>query len=106
MHCWAHHLKSRNLEVQCLPCEALQAASDVDDDGADHSRLKRFKKAYKMLNSLSARRAINTLKVHPGCMQLQCCCYMHCAPGSGVCQACVQQIATLNYLLSTAEAAA
>ncbi|GAB4819764.1 hypothetical protein N2152v2_006810 [Parachlorella kessleri] len=38
-------------------------ASDADE-GADYSRLKRFKKAYKLLNSSSARQAINRLRVH------------------------------------------
>ncbi|KAL4422853.1 hypothetical protein ABPG75_009050 [Micractinium tetrahymenae] len=33
-----------------------------DDDAADFSRLKRFKKAYKLLNSRRAREAINTLQ--------------------------------------------
>lgn len=38
-----------------------QAASE--DDGADYSRLKRYKKAFKLLNSPSARQSINRLKV-------------------------------------------
>ncbi|GAB4819671.1 hypothetical protein N2152v2_006717 [Parachlorella kessleri] len=39
------------------------AASDAEDDGAQYTRLRRFKKAYKLLNSTTARQAINRLRV-------------------------------------------
>ncbi|GAB4819670.1 hypothetical protein N2152v2_006716 [Parachlorella kessleri] len=39
------------------------SASDADS-GGDYSRLRRYKKAYKLLNSVRARQAINRLRIH------------------------------------------
>lgn len=41
----------------------LVQVTDDNDEGADYSRLKRYRKAYKLLNSARARRAINNLQV-------------------------------------------